>query len=85
MQLLMHAGDGLTHCSWHAAEKRARQLAGTGMVKCMAFGGEGRLLALGGEDGSLVVLDWFTLRPRIELRRAAVSLWGSCSLLPGAQ
>ena len=51
-----------------AAEKRAERLGSLGAVKCMAFGGEGRLLALGGEDGSLVVLDWFTLHPRIELR-----------------
>jgi hypothetical protein len=64
------------------AETRAQQLAGVGMVKCMAFGGGGRLLALGGEDGSLLVLDWVTLRPRIELRRATVCVQGSVIAWP---
>ncbi len=48
----------------------AAQLAGLGMVKCLAFSGSGRLLALGGDDGSLTVLDWPALRVRAELRCA---------------
>ena len=51
----------------------AAQLAGVGMVKCLAFSGSGRLLALGGDDGSLTVLDWPALRVRAELRCALLS------------
>ena len=65
------------YSSAHAAHKRARvagevaaQLACLGMVKCLAFSGSGRLLALGGDDGSLTVLDWPALRVRAELRCA---------------
>ncbi|KAK9832796.1 hypothetical protein WJX81_001956 [Elliptochloris bilobata] len=46
----------------------AARLAGLGMVKCLAFSGSGRLLALGGDDGTLVVLDWPSLRTRAALR-----------------
>ena len=60
----------LLHAVLLTADKRAQQLACMGVVKCLAFSGDGRLLALGGEDGSLTVLDWLTLRPRIELRSA---------------
>lgn len=59
---------------WHCAAKAAEQLAALGAVKCMGFSSDGRLLALGGEDGSLVVLDWLTLRARLELR---CSIWSS--------
>lgn len=52
------------------AGEAAAQLAGLGMVKCLAFSGSGRLLALGGDDGSLTVLDWPALRVRTDLRCA---------------
>ncbi len=42
-------------------------LAQQPVAKCLAFSGDGRLLALGGEDGSLTVLDWPTLRTRASL------------------
>ncbi|KAK9814839.1 hypothetical protein WJX72_012445 [[Myrmecia] bisecta] len=49
----------------------AERLKGLGMVKCMTFSQDGRLLALGGEDGSLQVLDWPSVRTRIDLRGEA--------------
>ena len=49
----------------------AARLAGLGMVKCLAFSTNGRLLALGGDDGAITVLDWPSLHARADLRCAS--------------
>lgn len=74
------AGPG-NHGCWAAFWKRsnlsqrsawagevAARLAGLGMVKCLAFSTNGRLLALGGDDGAITVLDWPSLHARADLR-----------------
>ena len=48
--------------------KERERLAGFASVKCLAFSGDGRLLAIGGEDGSITVLDYLTLRVLADLR-----------------
>ena len=77
----LFSGNDMAHCRPIAGEVAA-QLAGLGMVKCMAFSRSGRLLALGGDDGSLTVLDWPTLRVRAELRCALLSTTVEFLLLP---
>jgi hypothetical protein len=44
------------------------------MVKCLTFSTNGKLLALGGDDGSITVLAWPSLSTRADLR---------CASLPG--
>ncbi len=48
--------------------KERERLAGFASVKCLAFSSDGRLLAMGGEDGSITVLDYLTLRVLADLR-----------------
>ncbi len=38
------------------------------MVKCLSFSASGKLLALGGDDGSITVLAWPSLSTRADLR-----------------
>ena len=73
----------LSHLRKHASHARrvpeacpCRRVAGgsaerlhrVGVVSCMAFSRDGRLLALGGQDGSIQVLEWPSLRAHAELR-----------------
>lgn len=61
------AASLLLQQSFPLAGEEASVLAQQPVAKCLAFSGDGRLLALGGEDGSLTVLDWPTLRTRASL------------------
>ena len=54
---------------WGAGEVR-QALQSMGMVKALAFSRDGRRLALGGEDGSITVLDWPSARISAALRCA---------------
>ena len=45
-------------------------LKGLGDVKCISFSRNGRLLAVGCEDGSLQVLEWPSLQTRKLIRSA---------------
>jgi len=58
---------GLEPYTLVSAGEEAGVLAALPVVKCLAFSGDGRLLAIGGEDGALTVLDWPTLRTRVSL------------------
>jgi WD40 repeat protein len=71
----MHAVDPSVLCVACAARTGAvaEQLRKLGSVKCMVFSSDGRLLALGGEDGSIQVLEWPSLTKRADLRWAAHS------------
>lgn len=48
----------------HAGEFK-QATAGIGPVKGMSFSSDGRLLALGGEDGSIEVWEWPHMRRRL--------------------
>lgn len=61
------------HC---IADKDRERLADFASVKCLAFSSDGRMLALGGEDGAITVVDWLTLRVLSDMRRATVMLLG---------
>lgn len=58
------------------ADKDRERLAGFTSVKCLAFSSDGRMLALGGEDGAITVVDWLTLRVVSDMRQATVVLFG---------
>ena len=47
---------------------------GVGAVKGMSFSGDGRLLALGGEDGSIEVWEWPAMRRRLRCARSRLSV-----------
>ncbi|BDA49251.1 probable prolactin regulatory element-binding protein [Coccomyxa sp. Obi] len=51
----------------HQAKDKDR-LAHFTSVKCLAFSSDGRMLALGGEDGAITVVDWLTLRVVSDMR-----------------
>jgi hypothetical protein len=62
-------------CSWPAitaaslcllatADDFAERAGGLASINCLAFSRDGRMLALGGEDGSITLLDWPSLTQR---------------------
>lgn len=51
------------------AEKNIDRLAGFNSVKCLAFSSDGCLVALGGEDGSITVVEYLTLRVLVDIRQ----------------
>lgn len=56
-------------------DKDRERLAEFTSVKCLAFSSDGRMLALGGEDGAITVVDWLTLRVVSDMRRATMLLY----------
>lgn len=64
-------------CCWAAAGDFGERAAAFAKINCMAFSRDGRLLALGGEDGAVSLLDFpsLALRQRWEASKSEV---GDC-------
>ncbi len=69
------APAGRSSCPTPAGEFK-EATAGIGPVKGMSFSSDGRLLALGGEDGSIEVWEWPHMRRRL---RWACQAGGGCA------
>lgn len=76
--------------SWElSAGPKSDLLKGLGHIKCLGFSRNGRLLALGGEDSSLLILEWPSATIKKQLLCApacsAVSNHYAIDLLEGFQ
>ena len=58
----------------HFAGRPAEEFARIGIVECMAFSSDGRVLGVSTADGLLTIYDWHTGRPLNVLRCAAAKL-----------
>ena len=64
-------GDGVACVP---AGKAAEEFAKVGIVECMAFSSDGRILGVSTADGALAIYDWHTGRPLNVLRSASASV-----------
>ncbi|CAL8464126.1 g3661 [Coccomyxa elongata] len=64
----MQSSPGAPPLLHQAKDKDQEKLAVFTSVKCLAFSSDGRMLALGGEDGAITVVDWLMLRVVSDMR-----------------